>query len=83
MRDALALQGAPPVYAFTAPPTRPGIDHSDHRSYWPRDIPAVMVTDTAFLRNHAYHTERDTPEALDYERMAAVVDGVFLWLTEG
>ncbi|MAQ13259.1 MAG: hypothetical protein CMN30_00465 [Sandaracinus sp.] len=83
VRDALALQGAPPVYAFTAPPTRPGIDHSDHRSYWPRDIPAVMVTDTAFLRNHAYHTERDTPEALDYERMAAVVDGVFVWLTEG
>jgi hypothetical protein len=36
----------------------------------------VIVTDTAFLRNPHYHTERDTADTLDYERMARVVDGI-------
>jgi hypothetical protein len=35
-----------------------------------------MITDTAFYRNPHYHTARDTPETLDYVRMAQVVDGV-------
>ncbi len=35
-----------------------------------------MITDTAFYRNPRYHTERDTPETLDYRRMAKVVAGV-------
>ena len=35
-----------------------------------------MVTDTAFYRNPRYHTSDDTPDTLDYERMALVVDGV-------
>jgi hypothetical protein len=50
---------------------------SDHLSYWRYGYPAVMVTDTAFLRNPAYHTERDTPDTLDYARMAMVVTGVY------
>jgi hypothetical protein len=36
-----------------------------------------MITDTAFFRNPNYHTEDDTPETLDYERMASVVKGVY------
>ena len=35
-----------------------------------------MVTDTAFLRYRHYHKESDTPEKLDYARMATVVRGV-------
>ncbi len=35
-----------------------------------------MVTDTAFYRNDRYHTPRDTPDTLDYRRMADVVRGV-------
>jgi len=53
-----------------------GIDFSDHRSYWAAGYPAVMVTDTAFYRNDRYHTARDTPDTLDYGRMAEVVRGV-------
>ena len=49
---------------------------SDHRNYAPRGIPAVMVTDTAFLRNDRYHEAADTPDTLDYTRMAAVTEGV-------
>ena len=33
-------------------------------------------TDTSFFRNKAYHTAEDTPDTLDYQRMAQVVDGV-------
>jgi Zn-dependent M28 family amino/carboxypeptidase len=54
-----------------------GCDLSSHRSYWKNGYNAVLVTDTAFYRNPNYHTQRDTPETLDYLRMAAVVDGVF------
>ena len=70
------------AFGFIAPNWLPGVDSSDHRSYWSVGIPAVMVTDTGFLRNPNYHTPRDTPETLDYERMAQVVDGVFLSLLQ-
>ncbi len=65
-----------PVYSINAPGTLPGIDFSDHRNYWNQGYEAVMITDTAFFRNSNYHTERDTWDTLDYERMALVVEGV-------
>ena len=66
-----------PVYSIRAPSAVPGIDFSDHFNYWPYGIKAVMVTDTSFYRNAAYHTSEDTPERLDYARMAKVVVAVF------
>ena len=45
---------------------------SDHRNYEPLGIPSIMITDTAMLRNSNYHTPGDTPETLDYNRMALV-----------
>ena len=54
----------------------PGVDFSDHWSFWQYDYPAVMVTDTAFYRYKHYHRETDTFEKLDYRTMAAVVDGL-------
>jgi len=35
-----------------------------------------MITDTAFFRYPHYHSPQDTPEKLDYHRMAAVVEGL-------
>lgn len=55
---------------------------SDHRNYAPRGIPAVMVTDTAFLRNDRYHEPTDTPDTLDYTQMAAVTEGLLEFLQE-
>ncbi|HYE19885.1 MAG TPA: M28 family peptidase [Tepidisphaeraceae bacterium] len=52
------------------------IGMSDHWSFWEQGYKAVMVTDTAFLRYRHYHKESDTPEKLDYARMATVVRGV-------
>jgi hypothetical protein len=35
-----------------------------------------MVTYSALFRDSSYHTVRDTPEHLDYERLARVVRGL-------
>lgn len=66
-----------PVETINGPASIPGIDFSDHLNYWKYDWPAVMLTDTAFYRNQAYHTADDTADRLDYERMELVVDGVY------
>jgi hypothetical protein len=66
-----------PVYSINAPPIIPGVDFSDHLNFWQQGYPAVMVTDTAFYRNDAYHTRRDTADRLDYDKMAQVVHGVY------
>ena len=71
-----------PVYSMNAPRFVAGIDFSDHLNYWNAGFPAVMVTDTAFYRNPNYHETTDTPQTLDYTRMAKVVDGVFGALQE-
>lgn len=70
--------GAAPldVESITAPASLPGIDLSDHRNYWEAGYPAVMITDTAFYRNDNYHSASDTPDTLDYRRMAMVVQGL-------
>ena len=54
----------------------PGVDWSDHRSFWKAGYPALMMTDTAFYRNPHYHRETDTPEKLDYTRMAELTRGL-------
>lgn len=70
-------RGSPlPVRTIQAPRAVPGVDFSDHASYWTAGFDAVMVTDTAFYRNPHYHTAHDTADTLDYARMAMVVDGV-------
>jgi len=63
------------VCSFTGP--RETLDASDQRNFWSHGWPAILVTDTAFLRNPNYHTADDTAQTLDYEKMARVVDGVF------
>lgn len=35
-----------------------------------------MVTDTAPFRYPYYHTVSDTPDKIDFQRMARVVDGM-------
>jgi Zn-dependent M28 family amino/carboxypeptidase len=71
-----------PVYSINAPAWVPGIDFSDHVNFWQRGYPAVMVTDTSFYRNQAYHSRRDTAERLDYFKMAEVVGGVFAYVAQ-
>lgn len=65
-----------PAEGLAAPVFVTGIGWSDHWSFWQEGYPAIMVTDTAFYRYAAYHTPADTPEKLDYERLARVVSGL-------
>lgn len=53
-----------------------GVGWSDHWSFWQAGYPALMVTDTAPFRYAHYHTNRDTPEKVDCERLARVVAGL-------
>jgi hypothetical protein len=53
------------------------MENSDHLSYWRQDYRAVMVTDTAMIRNGNYHTVNDTADTLNYTKMAYVADGIF------
>lgn len=65
-----------PVESANIPRIVPGVDYSDHQSYWDAGYTAMMITDTAFMRNPNYHQAGDLPETLDYRRMAEVVNGV-------
>jgi Zn-dependent M28 family amino/carboxypeptidase len=55
---------------------------SDHSSFWDQGFPALMVTDTAFLRNPNYHLPSDTLETLDFEFMRKVAMGIFYSVVE-
>lgn len=55
----------------------PGVAWSDHLSFWRQNYKALMITDTAFYRYPYYHSSNDTPEKLDYPRLARVCDGLF------
>jgi Zn-dependent M28 family amino/carboxypeptidase len=49
---------------------------SDNASFWSNGVPALMLTDTAELRNPHYHRATDRSSTLDYRFMAEVVDSV-------
>jgi Zn-dependent M28 family amino/carboxypeptidase len=76
-----------PSQGGTAPGLIPGIDWSDHWSFGRVGIPALMVTDTALFRYPHYHSAADTPDKVDYERLARVVSGlervVRAWAQQG
>jgi hypothetical protein len=73
-----AMSGATglPVHSINSPRRVPGIENSDHVNFWDAGYPALMVTDTAYLRNPNYHGPNDTWQTLD-RRMAQVVQAVY------
>lgn len=76
VKAAMAGATALPVHSINAPGFVLGVDFSDHLNYASDGFVGMMVTDTAFYRNRAYHTAQDTWDRLDYVRMAQVVDAV-------
>ncbi|MGI9404189.1 MAG: M28 family peptidase [Hyphomicrobium sp.] len=65
-----------PTVGGTAPDQFEGIGWSDHWSFWHLGYPAVMVTDTALYRYPYYHTPEDTPEKVDYDKLARITIGL-------
>jgi len=67
-----------PSEGAAVPGFLPGVGWSDHESFWECGYPGVMVTDTAPFRYPHYHLDGDTPDKVDFDRCARVVDGVEL-----
>ena len=65
-----------PSEGIAAPAALEGIDWSDHWSFREQGYPGVMVTDTAPFRYAHYHTAEDTPEKIDYPRLAKATLGL-------
>lgn len=73
---AFRAHAAFPSVGAALPAYVPGVDWSDHWSFRQVGVPAVMVTDTAIFRDRMYHTGKDVPARVDYERLARVTLGL-------
>lgn len=73
---AFEAHSAFPVESLASCEFVPGVAWSDHLSFWRQGYPAIMLTDTAFYRNAAYHSADDTPEKLNYPAMGEMVEGL-------
>jgi hypothetical protein len=71
-----------PSEGAALPDKIPGVGWSDHWAFWQQGYPGVMVTDTAPFRYGYYHTSGDTPDKVNYERMARVVVGLEAVVTD-
>ena len=65
-----------PSEATSLPGVIQGVGWSDQWSFWEYGYQGLMVTDTAPFRYPHYHLATDTPDKLDYERLARVVAGL-------
>jgi Peptidase family M28 len=65
-----------PTIGGTAPDQIDGIGWSDHWSFWKLGYPAVMVTDTALFRYRHYHKPTDTPDKVDFKKLARITLGL-------
>ena len=54
----------------------PDVRLSDHANFWDEGYPAIMLTDTAYMRNPHYHGPGDVMENLDLEAMTELVLGL-------
>lgn len=63
-----------PSEAACLPEQIAGVAWSDQWSFWRNGYPGIMVTDTAPFRYPYYHTREDTPDKINYDRFAYLVD---------
>ena len=78
MRESVPCEFLPvPFSGRVVPDTR----RSDHAAFWDLGYPAIMVTDTANMRNPHYHRPSDRIDTLDLEFLAAVCMGIIKGLS--
>ncbi|RHX89526.1 peptidase M28 [Leptospira yasudae] len=80
MADTFKKENKIPFEYFSTDISVPGIDFSDHLNYWKFGFSAIMITDTAFLRNKNYHKSSDTINTLQFDKIKFVIDGLVLFL---
>lgn len=54
----------------------PGINWSDHWSFWKAGYPALMLTDTAPFRYPYYHSPHDLPDKINAPEFARAAHGI-------
>jgi len=86
-RLAAAIKTAGPLPAVTlSVPFEghilPEVRLSDHASFWDAGYPAVMVTDTAFMRNPNYHGPGDVMDHLDLPAMTELTLGLVKFIEQ-
>lgn len=73
--NAFRQEAKIPSEGVTAPENYvSGIDFSDNKPFYWFGYKALMITDTAFFRNHNYHKHTDQNNTLNYSKMAQVTD---------
>jgi Zn-dependent M28 family amino/carboxypeptidase len=78
MRASVPCEFLPvPLQGRMLPDTR----RSDHASFWDLGYPAIMVTDTANMRNPHYHQASDRIETLDIGFLTSVCSGLIAGLS--
>ncbi len=73
---AFRKHAAFPSEAAAIPAFVQGAGWSDHWAFCQQGYAGVMITDTLPFRYVHYHQTTDTPDRLDYAKMARVVEGV-------
>jgi hypothetical protein len=58
----------------------PEVRQSDHANFWALGHPAIMLTDTAFMRNPHYHAPGDVMERLNLDAMVELTLGLVNFL---
>lgn len=64
--------GVIPTESAALPGFLPGVNWSDHWSFWKHGYPGMLITDTLLFRDPHYHTPGDTPERLNYQNMGRI-----------
>jgi Peptidase family M28 len=65
-----------PTIGGVAPDVVPGVGWSDHWAFHEHGFPAIMITDTALYRYQHYHLPSDTPDKVDYAKLARITKGL-------
>jgi hypothetical protein len=65
-----------PVHGFLLEPSRERDFPSDASTMAGLGFPVLTVTDTGPLRNPHHHAASDTPDRLDFDRLARLVAGL-------
>lgn len=68
---------AVPAVFLVAHPSIPGVNLSDHDSFWSFGYKALMITDTAFYRNPNYHKAGDTIDTLNFKYFSKMVGALY------
>ena len=76
-RNGMAQVDALPVETLQVPDNGNDLQAtrlSDHSPFWDAGYPALMITDTSFMRNPHYHLPSDTIETLDLQFLNLVTE---------